>query len=162
MAMSVSPNVPSIDGHVLKRNWGWFFALGILEIILGTIAVGASAFVSVVTVVFFGWLLLIGGVLSVGHSFWRKHWKGFFLDLATGVLYVVCGLMMVGNPLSATATLTLLIAMFLLIEGLMRRDISMTIKERVYQVAFVCLIVFAAMVIFNDITKLNFFSKVKP
>ncbi len=43
---------------------------------------------------------------------------------------------------------------FLFIESLMRRDLNQQVKERVYQVAFVCLILFAAVVIFNDITKL--------
>lgn len=52
--------------------------------------------------------------------------------------------------------------LFLLIEEIIRRDIDQTIKERVYQVAFVCLIVFAAFVIFNDITKLGLFTKLKP
>ncbi len=45
--------------------------------------------------------------------------------------------------------------LFLLIEALMRRDVNQTIKERVYQVAFVCLILFAVFVMFNDITKLH-------
>jgi regulator of sigma E protease len=43
--------------------------------------------------------------------------------------------------------------LMLLIEGLMRRDISMRIKERAYQVAFVFLMIFAAVVIFNDLVK---------
>jgi regulator of sigma E protease len=43
--------------------------------------------------------------------------------------------------------------LMLLIEGLMRRDISMRIKERAYQVAFVFLMIFAAVVIYNDIVK---------
>ena len=43
--------------------------------------------------------------------------------------------------------------LMLLIEGLMRRDISMRIKERAYQVAFVFLMLFAAVVIYNDIMK---------
>ena len=51
--------------------------------------------------------------------------------------------------------------LFLLIESIMRRDVNQQIKERVYQVAFVCLVVFAAFVIFNDITKLSFFTKMK-
>ena len=42
-----------------------------------------------------------------------------------------------------------------LIEGIMRRDISMNIKERVYQAAFVFLVLFAAMVIFNDLLKVS-------
>jgi regulator of sigma E protease len=40
------------------------------------------------------------------------------------------------------------------IEGLMRRDISQRLKERIYQTAFVFLLIFAAVVIFNDVTKL--------
>ena len=49
----------------------------------------------------------------------------------------------------------------LLIESAFRRDLPMPIKERIYQVAFVCILLFAAMVIFNDITKLPFFVKMK-
>ncbi len=41
----------------------------------------------------------------------------------------------------------------LLIEGAMRRDISQNVKERIYQAAFVCLILFAGLVIFNDVVK---------
>lgn len=52
--------------------------------------------------------------------------------------------------------------LFLLVESAMRRDLNQQLKERVYQVAFVCILVFAAMVIFNDITKLDIFNKVKP
>lgn len=45
------------------------------------------------------------------------------------------------------------VILFLLIEGLMRRDISLGIKERVYQAAFVFLVLFAVMVIYNDLMK---------
>jgi len=44
----------------------------------------------------------------------------------------------------------------LIIESVFRRDLPMPVKERIYQVAFVCILLFAAMVIFNDITKLPF------
>jgi regulator of sigma E protease len=50
----------------------------------------------------------------------------------------------------------------LAIEGLLRRDLNQEFKERVYQVAFVVLILFAAFVMFNDVTKLPIFSKLKP
>jgi regulator of sigma E protease len=43
--------------------------------------------------------------------------------------------------------------LFLAIESLIRRDLPPAFKERIYQVAFVCIILFAAVVIFNDITK---------
>jgi len=49
----------------------------------------------------------------------------------------------------------------LIVESLFRRDLPMPVKERIYQVAFVCIILFAAMVIYNDITKLPFMAHFK-
>ena len=45
------------------------------------------------------------------------------------------------------------VILLLFIESLMGRDISMPIKERIYQAAFVFLVLFAAVVIYNDIAK---------
>jgi regulator of sigma E protease len=45
------------------------------------------------------------------------------------------------------------VILLLFIEAVMRRDISLRIKERIYQAAFVFLVLFAAMVIYNDIAK---------
>jgi regulator of sigma E protease len=47
------------------------------------------------------------------------------------------------------------VILLLFIESLMRRDISIRIKERIYQAAFVFLVLFAMIVIFNDISKLG-------
>jgi len=47
--------------------------------------------------------------------------------------------------------------LFLLVESLIRRDISMAIKERIYQAAFVVIMAFFAFVIFNDVSKLHLF-----
>ncbi len=44
---------------------------------------------------------------------------------------------------------------FLVIESIMRRDVNQQVKELIYQVAFVCIILFAFFVLFNDITKLH-------
>jgi regulator of sigma E protease len=45
------------------------------------------------------------------------------------------------------------VILLLAIESVMRRDISIKIKERIYQAAFVFLILFAAIVIYNDLGK---------
>jgi regulator of sigma E protease len=52
--------------------------------------------------------------------------------------------------------------LLLAIEGALRRDLKQEFKERVYQVAFVMLILFFAFVMVNDVSKLNLFSKLKP
>jgi regulator of sigma E protease len=45
------------------------------------------------------------------------------------------------------------LVLMLLVESVMRRDIKQEVKERVYQAAFVFLVLFAAVVIFNDVAK---------
>jgi regulator of sigma E protease len=52
--------------------------------------------------------------------------------------------------------------LLLLIESVIRRDISVNVKERIYQAAFVVLIAFFAFIIFNDVTKLPIFNHLKP
>jgi regulator of sigma E protease len=44
---------------------------------------------------------------------------------------------------------------FLIVESIMRRDVNQQFKEVVYQVAFVCIILFTFFILFNDITKLH-------
>ena len=52
--------------------------------------------------------------------------------------------------------------LLLMIEGTLRRDLKQEFKERVYQVAFVMLVLFCVFIMFNDVSKFNLFSKLKP
>jgi uncharacterized membrane protein HdeD (DUF308 family) len=112
----------------LKRNWGWFLGLGVCLIVLGVIALGSSVLATMATVVFIGWLLLIGGILEAVHAFWRKQWGGFFIDLLTGILYVVVGFLVVANPAATAVTLTLLIALFLMFGGTFRIVVALLLR----------------------------------
>lgn len=104
----------------VKRNWGWFLALGIALIFLGTVALGSSVFMTIVSVAFLGLLLVIAGTLQAVHAFWRREWNGFFIDLLGGLLSLVVGLMMAANPAAGAVTLTLLISVFLMVTGVFR------------------------------------------
>jgi regulator of sigma E protease len=45
--------------------------------------------------------------------------------------------------------------LFLAIESIIRRDVNEVLKERIYQVAFVGIILLAVFVFFNDITRMH-------
>ena len=45
--------------------------------------------------------------------------------------------------------------LFLLIESIIRRDVNQQVKERIYQIAFVCVVFLAVFVLFNDVTRLH-------
>lgn len=50
----------------------------------------------------------------------------------------------------------------LLIESTIRREISIVWKERIYQAAFVALMVLLVFITFNDVAKFSFFTHMKP
>ncbi len=52
--------------------------------------------------------------------------------------------------------------LFLLIESVLRREININVKERIYQVAFVMLVMLFAFLMVNDVSKLPFFTHAKP
>lgn len=123
IGLQTTPTAAGLEN--IRHKWGWFVVLGIAQVVLGTIAVGAACMMTLLSVLLFGWLLLIGGAFSAISAFWEKGWRGFFIDLVMGVLYVIAGLMMVRNPLESTVTLTLLIAMFLMVGGAMRIGVAL-------------------------------------
>jgi regulator of sigma E protease len=52
--------------------------------------------------------------------------------------------------------------LFLLIESVLRREISINVKERIYQAAFVALILLFVLITFNDVARIPFFTHMKP
>jgi uncharacterized membrane protein HdeD (DUF308 family) len=114
------------QGH-LRERWGWFLGLGILLVVLGTVALGSTFLLTLASVLVFGWLLVVAGALQTAHAFMTKRWGGFFLDLLTGLLYVVIGFMVVANPGATAVALTLLIAVFLIFAGVFRVVVALSV-----------------------------------
>ncbi len=115
-----------VGGH--SSSWPWFLAMGIALVIVGTLAIGASLITTLATVFAFGILLLIGAATQLIGALRARHWSGFFIELLTGVFYLIIGLLMLGHPIGAAAGLTLMIAAFLLVGGTFR--IAVALSER--------------------------------
>ena len=106
--------------EAIRGNWGWFLALGIILIVVGTVAVAMPFRASLATAVAFGVLLLMGGIAQLVGAFWTRDWSGFFLILLMGVLYLVLGVMFLRHPGEALVAMTLLLACGLMVGGLFR------------------------------------------
>lgn len=112
----------------LHRHWVLFFALGIILILLGGMGISASGLVTLASVVFFGWLLIIGGAAVAIHAFWAKRWSGFFLQLLSGVLYLIVGWILVTRPGIGALTLTLVLAISLVVQGAFRIGVALSTR----------------------------------
>jgi uncharacterized membrane protein HdeD (DUF308 family) len=116
------------DLEEFRRNATWFLVLGVILVILGFIAVGRAVSVTLASMYFFGWLLIIGGVVEAVQAFWQRQWGGLIFHLLSGVLYAVVGFMVLGNPAAGATALTLIIALFFLIAGAFRIIVSLTMR----------------------------------
>ena len=101
----------------LRGNWFWFVILGVTLVVLGTVALGSVVIASLAAAVAIGVLLLLGGAAEGVGAFWCRGWSGFFLELLSGVLSIVVGLLFLRAPAGALAALTLLLACFLMVGG---------------------------------------------
>lgn len=119
-----------LDAAAVRRYWGGFFLWGLLLLILGIVAVSATVFTTMVTMVFLGVLILLGGVVIIvdAFSFWWGKWSGFFLHLIMGVLYVIFGFMLIENPILGSISITLLLGVFYLMLGIFRIIDSLSLK----------------------------------
>jgi uncharacterized membrane protein HdeD (DUF308 family) len=103
-----------------QKNRGWFLALGILLIIGGTLAIIYDVAATMLSVLFFGWLLIIVGAIEAIQSFWQPRWGGFFLHLIVGILAVVVGFHLVSSPIQGALILTLIMAIYFMVIGIIR------------------------------------------
>jgi uncharacterized membrane protein HdeD (DUF308 family) len=118
--MSIS-DIPALDVQIpreLVQHWGWFLAFGIGVLVLGIAAVVRAFAATVVSMLFFGWLLVLAAGIEVAQAVMVGHWAGFFLHLLAAVLFGITGLLMVIRPVISAEVATVFMAMFFLIGGL--------------------------------------------
>lgn len=106
--------------EAVRENRGWFIALGVLLIIVGIICIAYPLMATVTVKVFMGWMFLIGGIGEVFHAFSTSTWRGFLWNLLVGLLYVFVGAWLAFFPLTGIITLTLLLAIMFIAEGVMK------------------------------------------
>src|SRR4051812_43469540 len=109
-AISDAPRLVVSNKERLREIWAFVTGMGIALMILGAVAIGSSFIATLATVLVFGILLLLGGLFQIVTACWGRSWRGFFLHLLAGVLYLIVGVFMIGNPLETAVGLTLLVA----------------------------------------------------
>jgi len=101
----------------LRRHWVLFLCEGIALVILGLLALLAPVVASVAATVFFGWILLLSGILGLIATLRARHAPGFGWSLVSALVGTAAGLLLLAWPLQGTLSLTAVLIAFLLVEG---------------------------------------------
>ncbi|HEY7302886.1 MAG TPA: HdeD family acid-resistance protein [Bryobacteraceae bacterium] len=127
-AANVSWPIFSSGWREYRQNWGWLLTLGIISIILGVIALLDSVLATIASMLVFGWLLLVMGIVEAVQTF--RHWRSghVLLHVLNAVLSFIVGLMLLRHPLAGALVMTLLLAAYFTVAGIFRIVIALSLR----------------------------------
>jgi uncharacterized membrane protein HdeD (DUF308 family) len=114
------PDIAGIQRAVAKalhEHWKLYLIEGIVLVVLGVTAIVIPPLATLTVTLLFGWLFLISGVLGLITSIMMRAAPGFWWSLASAVLGIVVGLLLLISPVQGAFSLTLLLIAFFAVEG---------------------------------------------
>jgi uncharacterized membrane protein HdeD (DUF308 family) len=118
---SSTPDLARLQAAVaasLHDHWRLFLTEGIVLVILGIAAIVIPWVATLAVEIFIGWILLLSGIVGLINTFRMRHAPGFWWSLFSALLGIVAGVVLLAWPLSGAVSLTLILTVFLLFEGI--------------------------------------------
>ena len=109
----------------IKKNAGLTIAMGVILLLMGFLAMGSPLVAGLSVAMMVGIVLIIGGIGQL--VFAIKTGKGL-LTIILGVLTVLLGGYMLSNPGAALASLTIFLAIYLIVSGLLEAVMAFQVR----------------------------------
>jgi len=104
--------------HDVKSNAGWLVALGVLTILAGILSMGYPWATGIGVTVVIGCVMVIAGVARIVAAFHAGSFGQGALAFLGAILTLVGGVVLVARPNIGLASLTLMLGIYLLIDGI--------------------------------------------
>jgi uncharacterized membrane protein HdeD (DUF308 family) len=101
----------------LRGHWRLFLTEGIALVILGTAAIMLPQVATFAAEILVGWLILISGIVGLINTFRMRSAPGFGWSLLSALLALATGALLLWWPLTGTVSLTLILSVFFVVEG---------------------------------------------
>jgi uncharacterized membrane protein HdeD (DUF308 family) len=111
---------PTSTGDDPRSRRNWFLALGVLLLILGAAAAGATTLLELTSMLVFGPILLAAAVIQIVVAFLAENRKEAILHLAASGIEALFGFCVMAQPLQVAVSLAVLAAVFLLLNAAAR------------------------------------------
>lgn len=118
---------PSV-GTIAKRSIGGSIALSILMILAGVLAIVIPAVGGIAVVLVVAWLLMFSGAAHLVFAWYTRTAGGIVWELLVGILYLFVGGYMLAHPAAGLASLTLFLAIYLFVEGVLEFVLSFRLR----------------------------------
>ena len=114
--------------ETVRRHSLWYLVQGALMVLGGILALVYPIVSSVAVVLFLGWILILSGVVQGFSLIGAKDVPHFWLQLVSVVLSVIVGVLFIRHPGESLLTLTLLLIVFFMVEGVSKLIFALTIR----------------------------------
>jgi uncharacterized membrane protein HdeD (DUF308 family) len=114
--------------QTVKQYSLWYLVEGVLLVAAGILAIIYPVVSSVAVVVLLGWLLIVSGVVQGISLIGSRQVPHFWLQLISVILAVLVGFLFLRDPAQGMLTVTLLLIVFFMIEGISKVIFSLTIR----------------------------------
>src|SRR5215467_15647272 len=131
MTMSVEAAAQALreaTRETVRRYSTWYLIQGVLMVIAGIVALVYPFVSSVAVVLFLGWVLIISGIVQGVSLIGAQDVPNFWLQLISVVLSVIVGVLFIRHPGESLLTLTLLLIVFFMVEGISKLIFALTIR----------------------------------
>ena len=128
MTTMTIPVDSEMEATALGRRWGWLLALGIVQIITGSLAIAIPVVASFAAVALFGAVLIVTAIFQMIHAFRVRSWPRSAWYGLGSVLYAIAGLLVAIYPIGGALTLAVMIAILLIADGTLRVGFAMTVR----------------------------------
>ena len=115
--MTPSDTAPDLSDRRSVGSRIGFSVLGIVFILCGLFALLVPVVSTLAATLVFAAVLGAAGLAQVVHAFRAPAWKGFFLHLALGVIYLIGCAVFVFRPISGALLITIWLAWVVLFTG---------------------------------------------
>jgi uncharacterized membrane protein HdeD (DUF308 family) len=101
-----------------NRHWAWHLVQGILLVLAGLLALIFPVVSTVTVTLVIGWVLIFSGIFQAISLIRGRDSPLFWLPLVSVVLFLLMGALILRNPAEGVLTLTLLMIVFFMVEGM--------------------------------------------
>ncbi|MFA0088075.1 HdeD family acid-resistance protein [Vibrio sp. 10N.261.51.F12] len=110
----------SLQSNFLSKGWKYFVVVGVVIALAGVGAISLPIFAGVTISTVVGVVLLFSGIAQAYHAFSIHTWNEKLWYVLSALLYLVGGLFIVFKPLAGLVTITMLIVIVMILNGLTR------------------------------------------
>jgi uncharacterized membrane protein HdeD (DUF308 family) len=106
----------------------WSIVLSVLMITAGVMAIGVPMIAGVAVTALVAWLLIFSGLLHLAFAWRGARARAVLWEILLGIVYGAIGFYLLANPVSGLVSLTLALAIYLLIEGVLESALSFQLR----------------------------------